>query len=108
MHKSREFEFYVPGNRRRWADCANAQFRLCGCCKSLGEKGFVKWIPNVLLVFNLTIQGYEKIHNQRMQSKLSWKDKLLIAFNKYGGLIALIGLPVSILGTLYTVWSYYK
>ena len=75
---------------------------------TLGKRGFVKWMPNVPLAFNLTVQGYEKIYNQRLQPNFSWKDKFVIALNKYGGLIALIGLPFVILGTLYTVWSHYK
>lgn len=65
-------------------------------------------MPNVPLAFNLTIQGYEKIYNLRLQPVLSWRDNFLITLNKYAGLMALIGIPIAVLGLLYTAWSYYK
>lgn len=75
---------------------------------TLEQRGFVKWMPNVPLAFNLTIQGYEKIYNLRLQPVLSWRDNFLITLNKYAGLMALIGIPIAVLGLLYTAWSYYK
>ena len=75
---------------------------------TLEQRGLVKWMPNVPLAFNLTIQGYEKIYNLRLQPVLSWRDNFLITLNKYAGLMALIGIPIAVLGLLYTAWSYYK
>lgn len=56
-------------------------------------------MPNVPLAFNLTIQGYEKIYNLRLQPVLSWRDNFLITLNKYAGLMALIGIPIAVFGS---------
>jgi hypothetical protein len=76
--------------------------------RTLEHRGFVKKMPDVPLAFNLTIQGYEKIYNQRLQPVLSWKERALITLNKHTGLMTLVGIPIAVLGVLYAAWSYYK